>query len=100
MSSLSLRLPDELVARLDQEASREQRGRSEILRDALDRYLTEKQRERFMADMVREARMVYGDPTARAESLQLAGQFLEIEAEAGPGRASSTELSPKQWWRQ
>ena len=99
MTSLSLRIPDDLVARLEQEAAREQRGRSEIVRDALDRYLAEKERQRFMADIVREAQAVYGDPAARAESLELAEQFLEAEDEVGPGSAVGADLPPEQWWR-
>lgn len=105
MASLSLRIPDELVMRLERAAELEQRGRSEIVRDALDRYLEDKARERFLADMVREARAVYADPAALREAGQLGEDFLAAENEAldraeSGGRSGTRRAAARgKWWR-
>ncbi len=99
MANISLRLPEELARKLNEETRLERRGRSEIVREALDRYLAEKERERFMADMVREARAVYGDPQNAAAGQEMSEEFLPAEnadleqAEGAPG------VKPDKWWK-
>ena len=105
MAHINLRLPDELADKLEQETRLERRGRSEIVREALDRYLSEKARERLMAEMVREARAVYGDPKSVEEARRIAEEFLPAENEsleraegtAPPGAATGNNTAP--WWK-
>lgn len=102
MINISLRLPDELARKLERETRLERRGRSEIVREALDRYLTEKERARFMADMVREARAVYGDAENVAAAREMSEEFLPAENEAlerTEGAPEVSEVSPDQWWK-
>jgi len=43
MKSISLKLPDAMLLRLEQSAQRTQRPKSELVRDALERYLEDEQ---------------------------------------------------------
>lgn len=106
MGALSLRIPDELAAKLDHEAELEQRGRSEILRDALDNYLEARARERLLASMVREARALYADTAAVSEATQVSENFLAAENEtleysnSGGRRRKSAAIPGKgRWWK-
>jgi predicted transcriptional regulator len=56
MSLVSIRLPDDVEARLAHEAERAQRPKSEIARDAIVDYLERVERERFLAEIARAAR--------------------------------------------
>jgi predicted transcriptional regulator len=56
MSLVSIRLPDDIEARLAREAERTQRPKSEIARDAIVDYLQRLERDRFLADIARAAR--------------------------------------------
>ena len=82
MPALSLRLPDELESRLDAEARRAGVPRSEVVRAAIEEFLSRRERERFMANFVAEARAAYGDPAFRAEVLGSAAEALETDNEA------------------
>lgn len=77
MSLISLRLPDDLDALLNQEAKASQRAKSEIARTAIADYLKRQERQRFMAAYVRS--IVSRDP---AEALAVAEEFLPLENEA------------------
>ncbi len=52
MAGFSLRLPEELESRLDEEARREGRARSEVARTAIAEFLERRERERYMAAFV------------------------------------------------
>jgi predicted transcriptional regulator len=96
MSALSLRIPDELEVRLDTEARRAGVPRSEIARTALEDFLARRERERFLAAFVAEARATYGDAVTRDEMLALADEALPHDnaaleiAEAGQSRRRKT----------
>ncbi len=77
MSLVSIRLPDEVEARLAEEAERLRRPKSEIARDAIVDYLKRKARERFLDDIARAAR-ARGD----TEALELAAEALPLDNEA------------------
>jgi predicted transcriptional regulator len=80
MSLVSIRLPDDLEARLAREAERAQRPKSEIARDAIVDYLQRTERERFLAEIARAARS-RGDTEAQAaaaEALPLDSEALSI----------------------
>lgn len=79
MAALSVRLPEELEARLNEEARREGLGRSELAREAIADFLERKERERVLASFVAEARAAYGDKEIRAEALALAEEALPTD---------------------
>jgi predicted transcriptional regulator len=81
MAGLSLRLPDDLEAKLDEEARREGVGRSEVARTAIAEFLERRERERYVAAFVEEARAAYENPAARAGALALAEEALPFDNE-------------------
>jgi metal-responsive CopG/Arc/MetJ family transcriptional regulator len=78
MRTLSIRIPDELDNRLQRESRRAHRKRSELVREALGRYLEEAERRRFMERMVRAAEALRDDPEVRT----VGEEFAIAEAEA------------------
>ena len=82
MGGLSLRLSDELDERLDAEARREGVPRSEIARIAITEFLSRKERDRFVAAFVAEARCAYGDPAIRTEAVEIGEEALPLDNEA------------------
>jgi metal-responsive CopG/Arc/MetJ family transcriptional regulator len=105
MATLTLRLPDELDARLSRFAALEEISRSELARTALDGFLRELERKRFMDEMVAAARVLATNPEARAESIAIAEEFLPLDNEAldiaegrKPGDPWPEELGDI-WWK-
>lgn len=82
MAGFSLRLPDELEERLGQEARREGIARPEGARIAIAEFLARRERERFLAAFVAEAKAAYGDPAIRGEALAIAEEALPLDNEA------------------
>ena len=105
MPAFSLRLPHDLERRLGEEARHCGQPRSELIREALEELLRRRERERFMAGLVAAAEALARDPSARAESLDVAAEFLpaDCEALALAEETTSPELSgqpsPQPWWR-
>lgn len=81
MTGLSLRLPEDLESRLDEEARREGVARSEIARTAIAEFLERKERQRYIAAFVAEARAAYADPKIRKEALTLAEEAVPLDNE-------------------
>jgi predicted transcriptional regulator len=77
MSIISLRLPEALERLLAREAEIEQKGRSEIARDAIAEYLARRERQRFLGEIARAARARDG-----AEARALADAALPLDNEA------------------
>jgi predicted transcriptional regulator len=77
MSNVSIRLPDDVERRLAEEAQRTRRGKSEIARVAIIHYLERQERERFLADIARAARVRRPE-----ETLELAEEALPLDNEA------------------
>ncbi|WP_018232237.1 ribbon-helix-helix protein, CopG family [Thioalkalivibrio thiocyanodenitrificans] len=105
MPAISLRLPEEIEARLAEEARIEGRPRSEVVREAIAEYITRRERERFMADMVAAANALAGDPDALEEmrtlaedSIEASNEALDIAEERKPGEPWPEETGDK-WWR-
>lgn len=100
MAAISLRLSDDIEARLAEEARIEERPRSEVVRAAIVEFLDRRERERFMAEMVAEMRAGYADAARREEALDIAESAVDdgldaiIEAE----RAAGIDPAEK-WWR-
>lgn len=65
MPLVSIRLPDDLEARLSREADRLERSKSELARDAIVAYLERIERDRFFGEIARAARS-RGDDEALA----------------------------------
>jgi predicted transcriptional regulator len=81
MAGFSLRLPEDLESRLDDEARREGVARSEVARTAIAEFLERKERQRYLAAFVAEARAAYADPKIRKEALALAEEAVPIDNE-------------------
>jgi len=93
MSTLSLRIPDDLDKQLEEEASRENKSRSEVVRDAVTDYLARREKERFLGDFVAEARAGYANADIRQDAQAIADDFLTIENEALDAPADD------KWWK-
>jgi predicted transcriptional regulator len=105
MGALSLRLPDDLEQRLNREAELAGRSRSEVIRDAVTQFIAQRERERFMAEYVAEAKAGYSDPALRREALEIAEEALPLDNEAldraeglQPDEAADADSGQK-WWR-
>ena len=101
MGTLTLRLPENLDARLSEFAKLEDTSRSELARTALEKFLREMEREKLLAGMVEAARFLATNPEARAESIAIAEEFLPLDNEAldiAEGRKSG-DPEPEQWWK-
>ena len=81
MAGFSLRLPDDLESRLDEEARLEGVARSEIARAAIAEFLAQKERRRYLATFVAEARAAYADPRIRKDALALAEEAVPLDNE-------------------
>ena len=103
MPAFSLRLPHELERRLGEEARHCGQPRSELIREALEELLRRREQQRFMAGLVAAAEALGRDPSARAEILDLAADFLQADGEAlalaEASRERTDEPSPQPWWR-
>lgn len=100
MSTVSLRIPDELDERLSREASRENKSRSEMLREAVSEYLDRKEKERFLNEFVAETRAGYGDPGIAEDARAIAEDFLPAENEALDSTETDTGTdTTEKWWK-
>ena len=77
METISLHLPDDLIQRLERQATVAGRSRSMLIREVLESYLRECERQCLLAAFAVEAGQL--SPT---ESVALAEEFAEAEAEA------------------
>jgi predicted transcriptional regulator len=77
MGTLTLRLDDQLDEQLTREAERERKSRSEVVREALAAFLSERERQRFLEEIARAAREV-----RPAEALAVAEEALPLDNEA------------------
>ena len=91
MSNISVRLPEEVLRQLQYEADRTHRKRSEIIREAVLDYLKQSERERFLQQMVAEAKAGYANPDIRREALQIDVEFSAVEDDQYDGQT--------QWWK-
>lgn len=105
MSGISLRLSEEIQTRLAEEARLEGRPRSEVVREAITDYINRREHERFMAELVAEAKAVYSNKPLRDETHALAedaiptgNEALDIAEGREPGEPWPEESGEK-WWR-
>lgn len=85
MALVSIRLPENIETRLAREAERAGRPKSEIAREAIVDHLERLERDRFLGEIARAARL-RGDEEVLAiaeESLPLDNQALAVVEQAG-----------------
>jgi metal-responsive CopG/Arc/MetJ family transcriptional regulator len=105
MPAFSLRLPEDLDHRLDDEARLEQLPRSEVVRIAIVDYLARRERERFMADLVAEAHSAYTDDSIRRTALEMAEEGMVTSNEAldisdnGTAGGTRPPRPAEKWWK-
>jgi len=97
MGALSLRLPDDLEDALTDEAKREHKPRSAVLRQALVDYLHRMEKERFMNSMVEAATALANHPDARKESLEIVESTLIDTGNAMRDGEDPETHDP--WWK-
>lgn len=91
MSNISVRLPDDVLRQLQEEARVTRKKRSELIREAVVDYLERSERDRFLEEMVAEARAGYGDPGTREEALRIDEDFSALDEEPDDDN--------EQWWK-
>jgi predicted transcriptional regulator len=100
MAALSLRLPDDLEARLNREAKAEGRPRSEVAREAIAEYLARREKERFMGELATELRQAYADTEIRREALAIAEAAVDDGLDAVVDAEQSAGIDPgEKWWQ-
>lgn len=99
MSAVSVRLPADLEAMLDEEAQMAGRARSDIIREALAEYVKQQQRRRFMDAYVAEASAGYADPALLAEVRELADDALALDEEGVAAMEPAASDADTPWWR-
>lgn len=100
MTAISLRLPDDVEAHLKAEAQREGKTQSEIARVAITEYLTRREKERFIAELVAAGRALAADPQAWAEARAIAEDLVDegLDAIIAAERAAGIDPDEK-WWQ-
>lgn len=97
MSHISIRLPDELDARLEEEARLAGKKRSELAREAITVHLRRLERARFVGEMAREARTLYAGPGA--DEQDAADEGLEDWLESIENEERDAGVDPDdRWW--
>jgi len=101
MGTLTLRLPEKLDARLSEFARLEETSRSELARTALEKFLSEMEREKLLAGIVDAARFLATNADTRAASMAIAEEFAVADSEALDISEGSKhgDHEPKRWWR-
>lgn len=100
MSAISLRLSDELDARLKAEAQYEGKPQSEIARLAIVEYLEHREKERFMTEIINAARALATDPAASTESQELEEDLVAegLDAIIETEKSTARDATEK-WWK-
>lgn len=100
MTALSLRLPEDIDARLNHEARAEGKTRSEIARLAIAEFLERREKERFMSEMVAAAQALAADPATRREALEMANDLADEGLDAIIASEIAAGIDPdEKWWR-
>jgi metal-responsive CopG/Arc/MetJ family transcriptional regulator len=100
MSTLSIRFPEDLERKLDEEARRAHKGRSELVREAVQEYVQRREKERFMQGMVQEMREWQGDDAARRESHELSDTMPDDDLDAlSRTEQDAVEAPDQRWWK-
>ena len=98
MGTLTLRLPEQLDARLTMFAKLDDSSRSELVRTALERFLRDREREKLMAGMVESAKFLASNPDARTESMTISAEFAIADSET-LDLAKDAHVMHETWWK-
>ncbi len=93
MSTLNVRLPEDLEDQLAREAELAHKPRSELAREAIREYLEQVERNRFKRELSRAAHVIAQDPALRREAEAMAEEFLPL------GKEPPEEEEGEPWWR-
>lgn len=100
MSILSLRVPEDLDARLAKLVRETGRPRSELLREALEIYLASHERQRIDSLLATAARMTDPDAARNLAEESLASDNEALDhAEPSRGSAVGEDPWPAKWWK-
>ena len=100
MSTLSIRLPQELETHLKAEAQLEDKSQSEIARLAIADYLSRREKERFMAELVAAGRALTNDQAAWAESREIAEDLADEGMDSIIADEIAAGIDPNEkWWK-
>ncbi len=100
MTTLSIRIPDDLETHLKAEALLEAKSQSEIVRLAIADYLSRREKERFMAELVAAGRALAGDQQAWAESREIAEDLADEGMDAIIADEIAAGIDPNEkWWK-
>ena len=91
MSNISVRLPGDVLEQLQCEAERTHKKRSEIVREAVLDYLKRSEKERFLQDMVAEAKVAYASTEIRRAAQEIDEDFSAVEDDQHDDQT--------QWWK-
>ncbi len=101
MANISVRLPPEIERGLEEEARLSARNRSDLVREAVGEYLSQRQRQRAINEYAAEMRRAYSDPEYAEEMRRIRQDFDEvdnsIEMIEDEERAAGID-SDEKWW--
>jgi len=103
MSTLNVRLPNDLEDALTREADLARKPRSELAREAIRAHLERLERERFLGELTRAAHTIAEDPALRRETERIGEAFAaadaEIAAREEPAAGTyGTGDNDQPWW--
>jgi predicted transcriptional regulator len=100
MSTISIRLPDEIERQLDDEAARSHKSKSEIAREAIADYVVRAEKKRFMAELAAEMRNAYARPDARRAAIKASEDAVDDGLDAILKAERAAGINPaEKWWR-
>lgn len=100
MSTLSIRFPDDLERKLDEEARLSHRRRSDLVREAVQEYVEHREQERFMQGLVDEMRAWQDNTAARQECRDLSDDMPDDDLDAMIRTEQRAGIDPGQrWWK-
>ena len=101
MLNISVRLPPDIEKLLEEEARLSERNRSELVREAVGEYLSQRQRQRAISEYAEELRRAYADPEYAEEMRRIKQDFDEVDNSVemleGEERAGGVDPDEK-WW--
>lgn len=101
MANFSIRLPEQVKRALEREIEISGKNRSDLVREAIGEYLTHRERERFMAEMIAAAKALYSDPDAVEEAREIQEDFDAVDTAIDrleeEERAAGIDPNEK-WW--
>lgn len=97
MSAITIRLDEKLEKLLNHELKLANRSRSDLVREALESYLADREQERLKQSIVQEMKSLPAD--AKAEGLTVAEDHLAFGNEAIELSEGPNSTNGKPWWK-